>query len=227
MAFVFTKANKERSLKINYIVLISSNSKENTIKPIVSKSQPKVNLWKTVSESQKEPKRLEKIEYNPNDFDKINEPNTYNSEYIHDKNSNFDCFDLSEISPTSRPNYYVSEFKNHSDSEYLGDSERVLNRKTIQTNSYDDVLSDCIIHFSYFSDGRDQYINLCKALGACYLEEYNQELVEYIISDGIDLELIIQAKNEGKKVLRYDWILDCVENREKMNPENYLFEAYE
>ena len=89
------------------------------------------------------------------------------------------------------------------------------------SNSYNGILFDCIVFVSFFGDGKQQIIELCEALGATYINEYS-DIVQYIITDGIDLDIRKIASDNNKTLIHYRWLCDCAKLRCKTDINVYL-----
>lgn len=91
----------------------------------------------------------------------------------------------------------------------------------VQQNSYNDLLYDCIIYISYFGEEKIQIVDLCKALGGIYVMEYS-EIVQYVISDGIDSDLTELAEKDGKILINYLWLVVCAKERLKVDTARFV-----
>ena len=61
---------------------------------------------------------------------------------------------------------------------------------------------------------------ICKILGVCFLFEL-EEGVTHLIYEGFDQDIINLAKQLGVVVVYKKWLLDCINQRESLNPDLY------
>lgn len=146
----------------------------------------------------------------------------YNSEEI--SSSILDCKSSYDYNSEELNSSFLDYSLNYKFQEPAKDETRILVQDPAPltvSNSYKDILDDCIVYCSYLLEGRDEIIELCKALGAIYIEEYN-EIVQYIVSNELDQALIAQGNLDGKAVVLSKWLYDCAVSRCKVDATTYL-----
>jgi len=109
----------------------------------------------------------------------------------------------------------------------VSDEDRAKNRKPreielkVHTNSYAGVAKGTVIWLICETELKDAMHEICEVLGILVLE-HPSDIIDYLVCEHYDSNIRNLSQLCEKPVLRYEWLIECLNTRSKAKTLHFL-----